>query len=259
MCTKSEKLIFWQQKIEHALENQWFIFHYQPIIEISNHHTVHYELLLRMQDEDGTIHSPSTFIKTAEDTGLINAIDRYVLQQGIAKQATLDKRNSNIVLSINLSGHVIDDPLLLPLIKDYITKSQADPKRLIFELTETAAIADAAQAKLLITGLNELGCRFSLDDFGSGFSSFKYLRELPVDMVKIDGCFITDLADSNDDRLFVKALVDVARGMGKKTVAEFVEKQQTLNLLHTFGIDYAQGYYIGKPEPRLINGLSKYK
>ena len=251
MCAKFKEWIRWKQKIEHALENERFIFHYQPVIDIYSQKTIHYESLIRMQDADGTIHLPGNFIKIAENTGLIDEIDRYALQQGIKKQTALEKIDGDIDLSINLSGHAIDNPMLLPLIKKFIAKSDADPTHLIFELTETAPIADTAQAKLLMTKLNKLGCRFSLDDFGSGFSSFQYLRELPVDIVKIDGSFITNLVNSRDDQLVVKALVDVAKGMGKKTVAEFVENKETLGLLHKFGIDYAQGYYIGKPKPGL--------
>lgn len=247
-----ETRVLWKQKIEDALEQKRFIFYYQPIMNIRKQTVSHYEVLLRMQDEDGTINLPGTFIQVAEQTGLIHNIDHYVLQQGIYKQAELDKLDANISLSLNLSGHAIDDPILLPLLKRLLAESSANPNKLIFELTETAAVADILQAKELMIQMSSVGCRFSLDDFGTGFASFRYMRELPVDIVKIDGSFIQNLADNRDDQLFVKALVDVAKGMGKKTVAEFVENAETLSLLHTFGVDYAQGYYIGRPEPHFL-------
>lgn len=249
-----ETRVFWKQKIEDSLENNKFIFYYQPIMDIRNRTVSHYEVLIRMKDDDGTIYPPATFIQVAEQTGLIHDIDHFVLQQGIFKQAELDQNNSHISLSLNLSGHAVDDPILLPLLKRLFKESNVNPEHLIFELTETAAVADILQAKELMQQMNNLGCRFSLDDFGTGFASFRYMRELPVDIVKIDGSFITNLANNPDDQLFVKALVDVAKGMGKKTIAEFVENAETLALLHTFGVDYAQGYYIGKPEPHFLSG-----
>lgn len=249
-----ESRVLWKNKIEAALAHNRFIFHYQPIMDIRTRTVSHYEVLIRMQDDDGTIHYPDSFIQIAEQTGLIHDIDHHVLQQSIEKQAQLDKQGADISLSINLSGHAADDHLLVPLIKRLLKESQANPEHLIFELTETAAVADIKHAKHMMTQLKMLGCRFSLDDFGTGFASFHYLRELPVDIVKIDGSFIRDLAHNPDDQLFVKALVDVARGMGKKTIAEFVENAEILALLHAFGVDYAQGYYIGRPEPHFLTG-----
>lgn len=249
-----ETRVMWKQKIEDALENNRFIFHYQPIMNIRKRTVSHYEMLIRMQDADGTIHPPFAFIQVAEDTGLINNIDHLVLKHGMYKQAELDASGSEASLSINLSAHAVDDKLLLPLFERLLDESKVNPNHLIFELTETTAVADIIQAKQLMTQLTKLGCRFSLDDFGTGFASFRYMRELPIDIVKIDGSFITNLIENPDDQLFVKALVDVARGMGKKTIAEFVENAETLALLHTFGVDYAQGYYIGKPQPYFLDG-----
>jgi len=249
-----ETRVLWKQKIEDALENNRFVFYYQPIMDIRSRTVSHYEVLLRMQNEDGSINPPATFIQVAEQTGLIHEIDHLVLKRGIFKQAELDKNNSPISLSLNLSGYAVDDTMLQPLLRQFLAESNANPEHLIFELTETAAVADIMQAKEFMQQMNQLGCRFSLDDFGTGFASFRYMRELPVDFVKIDGSFITDLAHNPDDQLFVKALVDVAKGMGKKTIAEFVENSETLALLHAFGVDYAQGYYIGKPQPDFLDG-----
>jgi len=249
-----ETRVLWKQKIEDALKNNRFVFYYQPIMDISTRTVSHYEALLRMQNEDGSISPPATFIQVAEQTGLIHEIDHHVLHHGILKQAELDKNNRQISLSLNLSGYAVDDAMLLPLLKQLFHESEVNPEHLIFELTETAAVADIRQAKVLMDQMKKLGCRFSLDDFGTGFASFRYMRELPVDIVKIDGSFVTDLVHNPDDQLFVKALVDVAKGMGKKTIAEFVENAETLALLHVFGVDYAQGYYIGKPQPEFLDG-----
>jgi len=254
-----ETRVLWKQKIEEALEHNRFIFHYQPIMDIRTRTVSHYEALLRMVDADGTINPPGTFIQVAEETGLIHNIDHLVLQQCIQKQAELDKAGKPISLSLNLSAFAVDDAMLLPLLTRLLNDNNASAEHLIIELTETAAVADMTQAKKLMMEIKKLGCRFSLDDFGTGFASFRYMRELPIDIVKIDGAFITDLAHNPDDQLFVKALVDVAKGMGKKTVAEFVENAETLALLHTFGVDYAQGYYIGKPQPSFLDSDPELK
>jgi EAL domain-containing protein (putative c-di-GMP-specific phosphodiesterase class I) len=165
--------------------------------------------------------------------------------------AALQRQGINAKLAINLSGSVVDAPVLLPLLKKLIRKLDIDPAGLIFEVTETAAVSNLKQAKLMMTAVKALGCQFSLDDFGVGFASFNYMRELPVDIIKIDGIFIKDLDKNADDQLFVKALIDVAKGLGKKTIAEFVESQAVLDILRGYGVDYAQGYYIGMPEPNI--------
>jgi EAL domain-containing protein (putative c-di-GMP-specific phosphodiesterase class I) len=163
----------------------------------------------------------------------------------------LNKENHDITLSINLSGRVIDDPELLKQLTHLLNSSGINPERLVFELTETAALADVNAAIDLMSELQSHGCRFALDDFGVGFSSFYYLRELPLDIVKIDGSFIKNLTMNTKDQVFVKALTEMATALGKNTVAEFVEDEATLNLLADIGVAFAQGYYIGKPSPEI--------
>jgi EAL domain-containing protein (putative c-di-GMP-specific phosphodiesterase class I) len=248
-----ETRLTWKNKIEYALANKLFIFHYQPIMDIQSRTVSHYEMLIRIENEDGSINFPGEFIPVAEQTGLIHAIDHYVLHQGILKQTELDNNKTPISLSLNLSGHAFSDPILLALQKHFIAKNAMKPEHLIFEITETAAVADIHKAKEIMGQLKNIGCRFSIDDFGIGFSSFHYMRELPIDIVKIDGSFIQNITKNHDDQLFVKALVDVAKGMGKKTVAEFVENAESLALLEEFGVDYAQGYYIGKPQAHFLD------
>ena len=247
-----ETRVFWKHQIESALENNNFVLHYQPIMEIKSNTIQHYEVLIRMHDhETDEIRMPGKFIKIAEEIGLIHNIDHYVLKHGMMKLAEMQKKGIDVKLSINLSGSVVDDPVLLPMLKDFIKKYKVKPEGLIFEITETAAVSNLQQAKTMMSAIRALGCQFSLDDFGVGFTSFNYMRELPVDIIKIDGIFIKDLDKNADDQLFVKALVDIAKGLGKKTIAEFVENKEILTLLRTYGVDYAQGYYIGHPDSSL--------
>jgi diguanylate cyclase (GGDEF)-like protein/PAS domain S-box-containing protein len=247
-----ETRVFWKQKIEDALENNLFVLHYQPILDIDSSTVQHYEVLVRMRDaHTGEIRLPGKFIEVAEEVGLIQNIDHFVIRTAIHHMAQLQKAGKKIKFAINLSGAVVDTPVLLPLVKQLIKKYDIDPSCLIFEVTETAAVSNLHQAKLMMTAIKALGCQFALDDFGVGFASFNYMRQLPIDIVKIDGIFIKDLDKNADDQLFVKALIDVAKGLGRKTIAEFVENKDILTLLRQYGVDYAQGYHIGRPQPQL--------
>lgn len=248
-----EQRVVWKQKIEDALENHLFVLFYQPILDMQDNQIRHYEVLIRMRDPiSGEITLPGKFIEIAEQVGLIQQIDHYVLHHSIKKLAALQKQGNTCKLAINLSGAVVDTPVLLPYIKRLIKQFDVDPTAIIFEVTETVAVANLHQAKLMMTAIKALGCRFSLDDFGVGFASFNYMRELPIDIIKIDGIFVRHLDHNADDQLFVKALIDVAKGLGKKTVAEYVENAEILEILREYGVDYAQGFYIGRPKESLI-------
>lgn len=241
----------WKDKIEEALTDNRFILYFQPILEIKSGIISHYEVLIRMKEKDGSIAMPGEFIPVAERTGLIHSINQYVLRASVEKLASLNQQGIDIALSINLSGRVIDDPELLPQLTQLLNSNNIDPTRLVFELTETAALADVNAAERLMRSLQAIGCRFALDDFGVGFSSFYYLRELPLDIVKIDGSFIKQLPVNTMDQVFVKALTEMATALGKDTIAEFVEDENTLKLLEEIGVIYAQGYYIGRPSPEI--------
>lgn len=244
-----EHRVYWKHQIENALENNHFILNYQPILAIKTKKITHYEVLIRMRDPNsGQISLPGKFIQIAEEVGLINRIDHFVLQRGIMRLAKLQQQGIVAKFAINLSGAAVDDPVLVPLLKRLINESGVDPSGLIFEVTETTAVANLQQAKEMMVAIKALGCQFALDDFGVGFASFNYIRELPVDIIKIDGIFIKDLDRNADDQLFVKALADVASGLNRKTIAKFVENEETLELLSEVSIDYAQGYHIGKPQ-----------
>jgi diguanylate cyclase (GGDEF)-like protein/PAS domain S-box-containing protein len=243
-----ESRVYWKQRIEQALEQDNFVLYFQPILDIQSASVKHYEVLIRMHDpETGDISLPGKFIEVAEQIGLITRIDHYVIHRAINKLAELQKAGADVSFSINLSGTIADDPLLIPMLKRFIARSGVKPESLIFEITETAAVSNIQQAKEMMVAIKSLGCQFALDDFGVGFGSFNYMRELPVDIIKIDGIFIKDLDKNADDQLFVKALCDVAKGMGKKTTAEYVENAEILALLKEFGVDHAQGFYIGHP------------
>lgn len=243
-------LVYWKEKIEYANTHDRYLLYLQPILSLRNKAVRHYEVLLRMQDEDGTIHPPAAFIHAAEHTGLIHKIDHLVLRKAVALAVKINQdKNNPIRLSINLSAHAFNDPELLPTISRALSSSHIDPTLLVFEITETAALDNLPGTRNLLRELKKLGCDFVLDDFGVGFSSFYYLRELPVDAVKIDGSFIRNLASNPADQILVKALCSVAKGFGKKITAEFVENQEILDILNKMDVDFAQGYHIGIPVP----------
>ncbi|MCP5419671.1 MAG: EAL domain-containing protein [Gammaproteobacteria bacterium] len=244
---KLQRHIYWKDRVSNALRDDSFFLYFQPIMEIASGRISHYEVLLRLQSEDGTVIGPADFIDAAERSGLIYAVDRAVIHKALQFLAVLQAHGQDVHLSVNLSAHAFRDPVLPDYINQELRRSGVEAKRLIFEITETAAVADFALANSLILAIKELGCCFALDDFGIGFSSFYYLKHLPVDILKIDGSFIRQLADSLEDQIIVQAMSQVAAGFGKKTTAEFVETSAILDLLRDYGIDYAQGYLIDRP------------
>ena len=245
----------WEERIRDALKNNRFVLHLQPISNIRHKKIVGYEALLRMVacprqgsgNGNDTLISPSEFLNTAERFGLIHDIDRWVVRRAIHLIAEQQFTDRGLFLEVNLSGRAFNDPELLPLIKQEFAAANINPETLVFEITETAAIENMIDAQRFIVALKSMGCRFGLDDFGIGFSSFSYLKQLPVDFLKIDGSFISELKHNHTDQHLVKAMVEVARGMGKQTVAEFVGCEETVQLLSKYGVDYAQGHHIGKP------------
>ncbi len=245
----------WRERISRALLDDAFELHYQPIFDIKAGRVTRFETLVRMRDNAGQLIFPDNFIPIAEQSGQIHEIDRWVIRKVIGQV----QANPAISLAVNLSGRVLDDPSLLEWFHQQLQDSGIDPSRLIVEITETAAVANVQDAIAFMRDIKALGCRFALDDFGSGFSSFAYLKQLPVDIVKIDGAFIQNLASSDEDQLFVKALTDVAKGLGKVTVAEFVENAETLRLLRGFrcrfrpGLPYRSAH--AEHEGRGLSGL----
>ena len=246
---QSESRLLWKQRISDALERDRLVLHAQPILDVRTGLVHEHELLVRMQADDGTLILPGEFLPVAERSGLIHEIDRWVLSQAIRLLGQRQPDASRLRFAVNLSAKAFQDADLLRFIRKQLTASGADPSRLVVEVTETAAIADLERAQRLIAGLKELGCEFALDDFGVGFSSFYHLKHLPVDYLKIDGSFIRDLPRDEVDQHLVKAMVEAAKGLRRRTVAEFVQDEATWRLLGQFGVDYGQGYYLGRPVP----------
>ncbi len=245
----------WARRIEQALTEDGFELHAQPILSLGDDPTPRHELLVRMTGENGDLIPPAAFLGVAERFELIQSIDRWVVGQAIDLLAARQRVGDPVRLEINLSAKSVTDPDLPDFIEDRLRVAQVDPRGLIFEVTETAAIVNVDRAQLFAERLGEVGCGFALDDFGAGFASFYYLKHLDFDLLKIDGEFIRGLPDSRTNQLVVRSLVDLAQGLGKDTVAEFVGDEQTLELLRSFGVDYAQGFHVGRPVPIAEAGL----
>ncbi len=239
----------WSERIRNAVDQGRFVLLAQPILDLATGGVSQYEMLIRMRSEGEGLISPGAFLPTAERFGMIQGIDEWVAQQAVRTLARYQRAGKDITLEINLSGLTMTDPNFVMMIGREMSRAAIDPSKLVFEVTETAAVADIDLARKFAESLNRVGCRFALDDFGSGFASFYYLKHLPISYLKIDGEFVKDLPRSPTDQLVIKALVSVAEGLGIKTVAEFVEDQETLELLREFGVSYAQGYHIGRPAP----------
>jgi len=243
----------WASRVREMLELDRFQLVYQPIMSLDDDQVQDYEVLVRMVCDDGEIILPGGFMPAAERFGLIHSVDRWIVNRALQQLGRLHSQGEAVRFSINLSGKAFEDDTLLPMIRDVLDNSQIDPSRVCFEITETAAIAKLSQAEKFISSLKSMGCQFALDDFGAGFSSFAYLKHLPVDKLKIDGAFVQGLATSEIDQAMVQSMNQVAHALGKQTIAEYVEDAATLELLRDYGVDYAQGNYIGKPREALMN------
>lgn len=235
----------WNERVTRALREQRFRVFAQPVMHVRTRTVARHELLIRMTGEKGRIILPIEFLPAAERLGLIHDIDRWMTQQA----AVLLGEHPGLHLEVNLSGRAFNDPELLPAIERAIAECDVRHGCLGFEITETAAIADISRAQAFIHRLKGLGCRFSLDDFGSGFSSFYYLKHLPIDCLKVDGSYVRALAHSSQDRCLVRGMVELSRGLGIEVAAEYVEDAETLDIVGELGVDYAQGYHIGRPVP----------
>ena len=241
----------WVSRISRAFEEDRFRLHFQNIraIKASSDAPLYCEILLRMVDEGGLLIPPMAFIPAAERYNLMPAIDRWVIRsmfQWIAAQAKVDQEGR--LFAINLSGQSLGDDKFVDFVVDQFMQTGIAPQRICFEITETAAIANLSRAMRFMSALKDMGCRFSLDDFGSGMSSFAYLKNLPVDSIKIDGAFVRDIANDKVDFAMVEAINRIGQVMGIQTVAEFVEDDAILAKLKELGVDYAQGYGIHIPE-----------
>ncbi len=239
----------WSRRIGLALEQNLLELHFQGIYQAVDSQLSHLEVLVRMRDpaDRQRLIMPGAFIPFAEKNGQIVEIDRRILAKSIA---LLAKYPSLPGLAVNISGRSFDEPSLPGYIREQLIFHSVEPKRLIIELTETETVSDIQDAQRFIEAIHQAGCRICLDDFGSGFSTFTYLKYLNVEILKIDGMFVRDLVNNQENQVFVKAMVSIARGLGKAVVAEFVENAETMALLHSFGVQFVQGYYLDRPSDR---------
>jgi diguanylate cyclase (GGDEF)-like protein/PAS domain S-box-containing protein len=265
----------WSARLREALHNDGFVLYYQPILDMefvdlntlpaqdgllwqqylrSGSDSFSYEALIRMTSETGELFYPDAFIPTAERFGLMTDVDMWVVERAMQDILAAGHPKDEISLSLNLSGNTLDNDESAGRIKAILERYNVSPNALVFEITETSAIANIDQANRFISELTDIGCRFSLDDFGSGFCSFSQLKSLPSDFVKIDGQFVKSMARGSTDRAIVTAMNDVAHSLGRTTVAEFVESPEVIRLLKICGVDKVQGYYISQPLEALPHG-----
>ena len=239
----------WADRIRRALEEDGFELHLQPILDLATGEVSQHEALLRMRGENGELIPPGAFLDVAERFDLIQDIDRWVAAKAISLMAELGEDGHDLAIEVNVSGRSMGDERLLETIEGALEEHDVSPHRLILEVTETAAVANIPQARQFADRLGDLGCRFALDDFGAGFGSFYYLKHLPFDYLKIDGEFVRNCVGTPTDQLVIQAVVQIARGLGKRTVAEFVGDEATVALLRRHGVDFAQGFHVGEPAP----------
>lgn len=245
----------WASRLTRALEKDQFTLYFQPIIPCANksRHYTYLEILLRLIDDDGTVIAPGAFLYAAEKYNMVSSIDRWVIEHSMAWLAETEKSDGRpITISINISGQTIGSPDMLKFIIDKMEETGAPAGQIIFEVTETAAIENITSATSFMLTLRGCGFRFSLDDFGSGLSSFTYLKKLPVDFLKIDGAFVRDILSDPVDYAMVRSINELGQLLGKETIAEFVETTGLADELERMGVNYVQGYAFAKPRP-LIN------
>jgi diguanylate cyclase (GGDEF)-like protein/PAS domain S-box-containing protein len=255
---KRRKEMQWAARISNALDENRFELFRQTIQPLQNMNDLgaHYELLIRMRDEQGSLIAPGLFIAAAERYGLMTAIDRWVIAQAFRWLVSeADERERLSLCSINLSGQSLADEKFLPFVIDQFQKSGLSGACICFEITETAAIASYSQANRFIHALKEIGCRFALDDFGTGLSSFGYLKHFPVDYLKIDGSFVKEILHDPIDREMVRSINEIGHLTGKQTIAEFAENAEIITMLRGMGIDFAQGYGVSEPK-RLMQAVA---
>jgi diguanylate cyclase (GGDEF)-like protein/PAS domain S-box-containing protein len=245
----THKRVHWAKRLREALDEDRLVLFWQPVVRLSDQQPVHHEILVRIKEQDGTIVTPGHFIELAESLNLIQEIDMRVVQKLLAHMESNHQENKRLRYFVNLSRVSISDQHWIRRFHRMLADSRVNPNQLVFEITETAAMSEVDVTLSFIRQLKEMGCRFALDDFGAGFSSFYYLKRFDVDYLKIDGNFIRDLATEEASRIFVKALNDVAKGLNKQVIAEWVESQEVLNALMAMGTQFGQGFLFKRPVP----------
>jgi len=219
----------------------------QPIRSLADDGIERYELLLRMTGESGELLPAASFIEVAERSGMVQELDRWVVARALELMAERERAGNPVSLHMNLSGASMTDLSVLEFIERRLDEGEADPARCTFEITQTARVEDYDTAAGFADRLTEFGCEVAIDDYGAGFGPFAYLKRMPFDVIKIDGAFVREMSHNDADQLVVKAIVEIARGLGKRTIAEFVEDEETKKMLREYGVDMAQGYHLGRP------------
>jgi diguanylate cyclase (GGDEF)-like protein len=234
-------------RIRDALTHNRLSLATQPIRSLASGGIERYELLLRMAGERGEKIPAAAFIEVAERSGMVQELDRWVVARALEMISERERVGEPVSLHMNISGASITDPTVLEFIERRLDEGEADPTRCTFEITQTSPVEDFESAAGFADRLGEFGCEVAIDDYGAGFGPFAYLQKLPFDVIKIDGAFIRDLPRNDADQLTVKAIVQIARGLGKRTIAEFVEDEATTTLLREYGVDMGQGFHLGRP------------
>ncbi len=234
-------------RVRDALTHDRLRLHTQPIHDLASGGVDRYELLLRMTSEDGELLPAASFIEAAERSGMVQELDRWVVVRALELLAAREKAGEPVSLHVNVSGASVADLSVLEFIERRLDEGDADPKHCTFEITETARDHDYEAAAGFADRLTEFGCQVAIDDYGAGFGPFHYLKSIPFDLIKIDGSFVRDMPNSDADQLTVQAIVQVARGLGKTTIAEYVQDDVTIQMLREYGVDMAQGYHLGRP------------
>jgi diguanylate cyclase (GGDEF)-like protein/PAS domain S-box-containing protein len=240
--------ITWTDRVRRAVKDERFELYCQPIVDLQSDTISQWELLLRLPGDDELI-LPERFLYTLERSGLILEIDRWVLKEAIRLIAQERDAGHELRLEVNISSQSVGDPELLAFIEQQLDGTGIDPSSLVLEVTETATIANMTRVREFAATLAAFGCGFAVDDFGAAFGSFYYLKHIPYDYIKIDGEFIRHLPASHTDRLILDSIVQLSKALGKRTIAEFVGDEDTVEILKQHGVDYAQGYHIGRPRP----------
>jgi EAL domain-containing protein (putative c-di-GMP-specific phosphodiesterase class I) len=243
----------YRSRVADALDTDRFTLFWQPILELQSNTVTRHELLLRVLDETDGPQSPIQVLDTAERLDAVYDIDLWVVERALQLAA----HRPDLCLQVNLSGRSMGDPRLTTEVERLIDRYGVNPEQLTFEITETALIGNLSEARYFADRIRDLGCELALDDFGSGYASFRYLRQFPIDLVKIDGEYVVNLVHSPQDQVLVRALVQVCQAYGIHTVAEFVQDEPTLRMLRELGVDYVQGYLVGRPEPLAPVGLRR--
>jgi diguanylate cyclase (GGDEF)-like protein len=234
-------------RIRDALTHDRLSLHTQPIRSLASGGIERYELLLRMTGDNGELLPAAAFIEAAERSGMVQELDRWVVARALELLASRERQGEPVSLHVNLSGASVADISVLEFIERRLDEGHADPARCTFEITETARVHDYEAAGGFADRLTEFGCQVAIDDYGAGFGPFHYLKQIPFDLIKIDGSFVRDMPNSDADQLTVQAIVQIARGLGKTTIAEYVQDDVTAELLREYGVDMAQGYHLGRP------------